>query len=323
MIKFRQKEYGEVTDSLKKAIKNNPFSVGTFVLSGGNLVTNLKRHKTDKEYQKDQLEAMKDLTSTLTGVNKTLKKSALSNSDNGEENSIFYKFRKRKYFSSNNMISFRQKNYSILDNTIKGANIGASLGTFGGLFAPDKIKVNGKDDPKSIISIKRKYNKVGKVGKRFLAPAIGALIGAGLGAIYGVIKEGEEILSRKSINSNRLMPDVLGNLKKLSFKEDIDFTKQPKIANQLKTRVCIVIARGNGDLKILINTVSDTKLKDLSLDTVKNIPNTSAITTTASNNYNDIIITTISDGSADSGLITGICEKFIRSGYPVYLVEVG
>ena len=56
---------------------------------------------------------------------------------------------------------------------------------------------------------------------------------------------------------------------------------------------------------------------------MKRLPNTSATTEKVSDKFNDILITSISDSSADVGLIVGVIEKFIHSGYPVYLVEVG
>lgn len=326
MIKFKQKIYGEKTEVIKKAIKNNPFSVGTFVLSGGNLATNLKRHKDDREYQIEQLNAMKDLTSTLTGVNKTLKKTNSISKENAEDaienGSIIAIIKKKKYFSDSATVKFRKKNFSILGDTIKGANIGLGIGTLGNIYAPKTLKIK-KSNSNRVKEIKQNYNSLNNGQKRLAIAATGAIIGAGLGALYGLAKEGSDILSRRSVNSHRLMPDVFDNLKKLSFKEGVDYTRSPKEANQLKTRVCIVITKNNGDLKILINTVSDPKLKDISTETLKNIPNSSAITNTVSNNFNEVVITTISDGSADAGLITGICERFIRSGYPVYLIEVG
>lgn len=325
MIKFKQKIYGEKTEVIKKAIKNNPFSVGTFVLSGGNLATNLKRHKDDRKYQTEQLDAMRDLTSTLTGVNKTLKKTNSISKENAEDaienGSIIAIIKKKKYFSEPT-VKFRKKNFSILGDTIKGANIGLGIGTMGNIFTPKKLSIK-KSNSNRVKGLKKEYNSLGKYEKRLVLPIAGAIIGAGLGALYGLAKEGSDLLSRRSVNSHRLMPDVFDNLKKLSFKEGIDYTRSPKEANQLKTRVCIVITKNNGDLKILINTVSDPKLKDISTETLKNIPNSSVITNTVSNNFNEVIITTISDGSADAGLVTGICERFIRSGYPVYLIEVG
>ena len=69
--------------------------------------------------------------------------------------------------------------------------------------------------------------------------------------------------------------------------------------------------------------ISDPRLQGLAKDLVKNIPNKSAVNERTSDKFNDITITTISDSSMDAGLITGVAERFIHSGYPIQLVEVG
>ena len=88
-------------------------------------------------------------------------------------------------------------------------------------------------------------------------------------------------------------------------------------------KVCIVISKSSGNMQLLVNTVADTKLKTVALNMAKNIPNTATVNTKLSDKYNDISISTISDSSANIGLVTGIAEYFIRNKYPVYLVEVG
>ena len=112
-------------------------------------------------------------------------------------------------------------------------------------------------------------------------------------------------------------------LKKDGLVEGKDFTRDPKIANNLKTKVCLAITRNSGDLRLLINTVSDQKLKTITDEVTKRIPNVSAITKNISDKFNEISVTCISDSTTDAGLLAGIAEKFIHSGYPVYLVEVG
>jgi hypothetical protein len=69
--------------------------------------------------------------------------------------------------------------------------------------------------------------------------------------------------------------------------------------------------------------VKDKKLEQITTQIVKNIPNTSNVITRTGDRYNDVIISTISDNSADPGLICGVVEKFVHNKYPVYLVEVG
>ena len=119
------------------------------------------------------------------------------------------------------------------------------------------------------------------------------------------------------------MGTVIENLQKSGLVEGKDFTRDPKTANDMKTKVCIVITRNSGELKLLVNTVADAKLKTVANGMIKNIPNTATVNKKLSDKYNDISISIISDSSADAGLITGMAEYFIHHGYPVYLVEVG
>lgn len=205
------------------------------------------------------------------------------------------------------MKKFRQKDFSILADMAKGASIGGGLGIFGStIFRPsEKDKVHGPFE------------------RSMMALGAGTVIGAGLGLLYGLVKEASTRINRSNTVDQRLMTTVIDCLKKTGFKEGKDFTRDPKTANELKTKVCIVVTRTNGDLKLLVNTVSDFKLKQITEDMVRNVPNHSAITKKMSDKFNDISITTVSDSSADYGLVTGIAEYFIRHHYPVYLVEVG
>lgn len=205
------------------------------------------------------------------------------------------------------MIKFRQKDFSFLGKVTTGTAIGTSIGTLA-----------SKLGAKIPIKFKGKYTEVS--GGALVGA--GALLGAALGALSGAITEGSNFLSRRNAD-RRLMPMIIDDLKKTGFREGYDFTRDPKKANELRTKVCLVVTRNSGDLRILINTISDPKLRDLVERTMKNIPNTSAITRKASDKFNEITITTISDSSADVGLVAGLAEKFIRANYPVYLIEVG
>lgn len=214
------------------------------------------------------------------------------------------------------MIKFRQKDFSVLSSTIKGATIGSSIGAIASGFSsliPNDIKnrfrIKGGADSETL-------TKLAVVGT-------GTIIGASLGLLAGAIKESDKLISRKLTVDNRLMETVKDCLIKTGFKEGHDFTRDPKTANNLKAKICIVITRNSGELRVLINTVADTKLKNLTDELVKNLPNTSVVNKTVTDKFNEITLSRISDASADAGLITGIAEKFIHSGYPVYLVEVG
>lgn len=202
------------------------------------------------------------------------------------------------------MIKFRQKDFSFLGHVTGGLALGTAAGGTLGKLIKTPLKFRGKDITGQDIAIG------------------GAIIGAALGAISGTISEVNRLVSKRNVD-NRLMGRIVDDLKKSGFKEGIDFTRDPKKANELKTKVCLVVSRNSGDLRVLINTVADPQLKSLVDSTTRNIPNMSAITKRATDKFNDITITTISDSSADVGLIAGLAERFIRSKYPVYLVEVG
>lgn len=205
------------------------------------------------------------------------------------------------------MIKFRQKDFSIFSKMVGGATLGAAIASTANKFgAKIPFKFKGKKTTLEAGSL---------IGA-------GAIVGAALGALAGTIVEGSKLVSKRTAD-RRLMSMVVDDLKKTGFKEGQDFTRDPKRANELKTKVCLVITRNSGDLRLLINTVSDPKLRDLVDKTTRNIPNLSAMTRKVSDKFNEITITTISDSSADVGLVAGVAEKFIRAKHPVYLIEVG
>ena len=197
------------------------------------------------------------------------------------------------------MIEFRQKNFGILSDITTGAALGGSAGSIGALF---RRKGTGNEAGKQ-----EAWRDALKIS------IAGTIIGAALGAL----------VNRKNTVDRRLMSKVIEYLKKDGLKEGIDFTKDPKTATSLKTKVCVVISKVSGELRISVNLVSDPKLKTVSDEIIKRLPNIAASTEKMSDKFNDITITSISDASADAGLVVGVVEKFIHSGYPVYLVEVG
>lgn len=209
------------------------------------------------------------------------------------------------------MIEFRQKNFGILSDITTGAALGGTAAGVGSLF---RKKFWRDKDNKNNESLYR---------NDLLLTSSGVVIGAALGALVGGIKEISTRINRKNTVDRRLMSKVVEYLKKDGLKEGIDFTKDPKTATSLKTKVCVVISKVSGELRISVNLVSDPKLKTVSDEIIKRLPNIAASTEKMSDKFNDITITSISDASADAGLVVGVVEKFIHSGYPVYLVEVG
>lgn len=260
---------------------------------------------------------MDRLTKALGGVNKTLKEVEVKE----PKKTTSYKL--KKIFSEkndNNMITFRRKDFSILSDTVKGAIIGGNVATLS-LPLSEKNAKNIKYEGSNPTF--RKLNTLSPFAKRLGVVAAGTLVGAALGALVGTIKKGDEAISRKLTVDNRLMDRVVEDLKKTGFKEGSDFTRDPKTADSLKSAISVAITRNSGELRLLVNTIADNKLKDITKNIIRNLPNSSAVTEESKSRYNEISITTISDGTADVGLIAGICEKFIRNKYPVYLVEVG
>ena len=170
------------------------------------------------------------------------------------------------------MIEFRRKNFSLLSSIISGAGIGL-LGS----------QATGPEFRKKLIgqSDKRKGT--------LIAMGAGAIIGAALGALSYTFKEINLKINRKRTVNDRLMKVVVENLLKDGFKEGKDFTRDPKIADQLKTRVCIVMSRVSDDLRVLINTVSDSKLKRTTDEVITRIPNVSVVNKKMTDKFNDII----------------------------------
>ncbi len=202
------------------------------------------------------------------------------------------------------MIKFRQKSYS--DNVIGGALNGVKYGAGVGTLVAGILKATKTD---------KKVSPLLVIGGSVLA-------GAALGALAGKIKDNDIKKSRVDAGV-RLFDSVLDNLKKVGFKEGRDYTQDPKMANIMKTKVCIVVSRASGGVKLLINTVNDPKLKEVTDQVKGSLGRTTITNEKMSDKYNDLTITTISSNGNDAVFVTRIIESFIRRGYPVYIVEVG
>lgn len=340
MAKFNLKKSGESLKSAGKYIKENPtlpLAAASLGVAGANYKINTKRQKEAKELSNKQLEMMQKQMDVLKDNTKALHDSIKSQHEISSAYRDDLEFRKaqgtlmklpkeeqkkrprffKKLFSEEQKPE-KRKLFSIKSSTIAGAQLGASIGTLGA----SSNKIVKAIGPKPI------FNKLGDGKKATLEQRMGlvvagTILGAALGALVGTIGEISNKVSRRSVNSDRLMPKIISNLKKDNLKEGYDYTRDPKIADKLKTRVCLAISRNSGDLRVLINTKSEPKLKNLTDNIVKNIPNAGVENKTASNKFNEITISTISDNSADATLVSSIAEQFIHSGYPVYLVEVG
>lgn len=256
------------------------------------------------------------------------------------------------------MIKFRQKDFSnyIVRDAIKGASLGAGLGiTTAGLgFAPEKLKswVPGHkvyDDLRPERSPYKVYNKDGKdlgwkriegqpardkkvgdlvlgdtppgatQGQKYLFVAATTVLGAALGAIVGAIRTAKD--AARSTN-NRLLKQVLPRLKSMGLVEGKDYTMDPKKANEIPTKVCIVLSSASGELQTVINSKDDRQLKQVVDKIVRMSPGRTQVST-QNNRFNEITITTAKNTAANVNQVISIIKSFVENGYPVYIVEVG
>lgn len=216
------------------------------------------------------------------------------------------------------MIKFRLKEFSshIISDAARGASFGAAIAGLGSA-AINHFKKNKTPENKD-------QGGEGFNRKAMVITGGGLLVGAALGALVGAARDIGERYNRSSTVDNRMMGKIVDNLRKDGFREGVNFTRDPKKSNDLKTKVCIVTYKYSDDLKILINTTNDYKLKTLTEKISKNVPNGVIKTNNTSDRFNEINISTVSAGKiGDAALISDIAESFIRANYPVYLVEVG
>lgn len=209
------------------------------------------------------------------------------------------------------MAKFKEKNFGLLTGVRNGATVGAALS--GGIY---RFAFSGKRPPIQVRNITIDTP---------IAALAGGIIGATLGAIaYGIKSISNRIEKKKAINY-RLMPAIVKELERQGHKEGMSFTRDPKHADRLKTKVSIVIYKNSGDLRLIVNTVNDDKLSRIMKDITTKIAKTreAVFREEASDRFKDLKITAISDPSTDAGYIAWIASTFINNGYPVYLVEVG
>lgn len=318
MIKFKQKEYG---GSSKAALALSGAGLGVSVL---NLHTNRKNREEGREDRRAQTKALDRLNDTLTKVDDRLIEHPQSYVPYSPPQQLQQQepntFRQRLSYI------FKQKNNSYTTkHALQGAVIGGALG----LASFRNLSFDGRQG--ILPGTENAYYKSGgdirvdntQVAKnRAIAVGASVLIGAALGGIYGLIKDSSNSFNRHQVDE-RLSDRITQNLKNLGFKEGIQFTRDPKTADLLKTKVCVIISRTNGDLKIVINYVNDPKFKEEAQKIIKNLPPSAVALEKMGDRFNDITITTVSDKTQDPALVSGILEQFIRRRYPVYIVEVG
>lgn len=300
MAKFRKK------DALALGISTTGIGI-----SAANLGVNMKRQRESKEYQEKQLKAMEKLTDSLNKVDSSLK-----NSPKTTEKRPKFRF-------------FQRNNSNTAEMTVKGAALGGAIAGGSIPFLPKKIgtkwsgerEVNVPNYPHP--KFRAKYNGMDQPVRNALIELGGIAIGASLGFLAGAIMDISDSVSKKMTVNQRLMKDVLVNLKKMGFSEGRDYTRDPKVAGLLKTRVCLVVSKSSDELRLLINTASDRKLDSITKQIVKNLPTMSTVTEKVTDRFNEINITTMTSNNGDALWIATLAEKFIKENYPVYLIEVG
>lgn len=331
MIKFKQKEYGAGGGNVA-ALALSGAGLGVSML---NLHTNRKNREEGREDRREQTKAIKRLNETLTQVDKKLIEHPEARVPYApqQKQSQPTTFRQRLSYL------FKQKNNSYTGkHALQGAIIGGAVG--GGLlrnlsFDGRRDTLPGTDNPyswrnttyyddKGRLKTKKVTNLDQSQVAKNRAITIGAsvLVGAALGGIYGLIKDASNAINNHQVD-DRLSDRIVRNLNNLGFKEGTQYTRDPKTADLLKTKICVVISRVNGDLKIIINYLNDPKFKEESQKIIKNLPPSAVALEKMGDRFNDITITTVSDKTQDPALVSGILEQFIRRGYPVYIVEVG
>lgn len=287
MAKFKELKY----------IKKNAIPLAALGISTANYITNRSRRSEAEEQNKKQVKAMNKLADSLSKVSASFdeadKRGAVIVKEKEKERPSKKKFRIGYYSSFVD---------DIWSGTMKGLGVGGLInGVALGAAAIEK--------------------KGWTVKQAFKAVGYSVLIGAALGLVLGVTKKIAEASSRNKTNQ-RVINTVTKLLKNKGFEENKDFTTDPKTADLEKTKVTVLVNRGNGDLKLALNVISDEKLEKVCNKIVSDLPDKSKTMTKESNRYNEIMITTLSSGN-DAVVISGIIEKFIRAGYPVYMIEVG
>ena len=232
------------------------------------------------------------------------------------------------------MVKFKEKNFGLLGDMAKGAAIGTAVG--GGMtkfyLGGKKSKIIKFGDKKSddktpeATEASTEKPKTRRVELNAQVGAIaGAVVGAALGAIASGIKAATYYINRKKTVDNRLMGDVVKSLEKRGHKEGMSFTRDPRKADLLKTKVSIVIYKYSEELRIVVNSMSDPKLDKISQGLAEKLAESrkAVYNEEISGKYKDLKITAISDPSTDAEVISWVASTFIENGYPVYLVEVG
>jgi hypothetical protein len=307
---FREKQFGAKSKAVKEALlrnTSNPVALASLGVSSTGLYQMNKSRKAnearlkqaDKQHKAD-FDQQERLIKALTGVEKGLKnipaeqpkpKSTLQKDDS------WLKIGGKKIFS------IREKSYGAITNSAaKGALAGSTVGA--GL---------------ALQFMKR--SQLGSPRAKAMVPLVGAALGGLAGSLWGVVKTLDTKISQ-SLTGHKLIEEVIKNLKRAGYREGQQWTLDPKKATLMKSKVCVVLSQSADNTGILINMANDQKLKEISVEITNSLPTGFRETEKISDRFNEIQISSFPD-KTDATYIFTVLEKFIKRGFPVYLIEVG
>lgn len=215
-----------------------------------------------------------------------------------------------------NGMKSEQKGFSFgtdfVDNSFKGASIGGALGS---IASPFFVTAKNVANP-------TKYEWAKGAAKGAVS---GIIVGAALGTLFGIIKNKTILRNRDNTINNRYLPKVTEMLLKCGFIEDRDFTRDPKTADDLRTRICIMVSRYSTDTRISINCSADFKTQQL-IDKMINdlgLSRKVSIKKQGSDRFSNIEMLKRTKIDEDVNLIKSISEYLMKKHIPIYLVEVG
>lgn len=306
---FREKQFGARINKIKDSVlrnSSNPVAIASLGVSSTGLYQMNKSRKAnearlrqaDKQHKAD-FEQQERLIRALTGVEKGLKNipTEQPKPTTPQKDNSWLRIGGRKIFS------IREKSYGAITNSAwRGAALGGSIGAGLALQYMDKAQV-GSNRAKAMV------------------PLVGAALGGLAGSLWGVVKTLDTKISQ-SLTGHKLIEEVVKNLKRAGFREGQQWTCDPKKATLMKSKVCVVLSQSADNTGILVNMANDQKLKEISEEIINTLPTGFRETEKISDRFNEIQISSFPD-KTDATYIFTVLEKFIKRGFPVYLIEVG
>jgi hypothetical protein len=307
---FREKQFGAKINKVKDALlrnTSNPVALASLGVSTTGLYQMNKSRKAnearlkqaDKQHKAD-FEQQERLIRALTGVEKGLKNIP---SEQPKQVAAPQKDNSWLRIGGRKIFSIREKSYgNVMSSAWKGAAMGGSVGAGLALQYMHQTQT-GSNRAKAMV------------------PLVGAALGGLAGSLWGIAKTIVTKISQSG-TGHKLIEEVIKNLKRAGYKQDQQWTLDPKRASLMKSKVCVVISRSEDNTGILINMANDPKLKEISQEITDSLPTGFRETEKMSDRFNEIQISSFPDKS-DATYIFMVLEKFIKRGFPVYLIEVG